>query len=155
SGLLAAAAVPPEAAAEPLATLGAVRAAQAGYGPLASQAYIISMSRAPADLLEVLLLAREAGLWSWRADGTVRSALRFGPLFEMTGELRACGEIVGRLCVSRVYRAQLAAWDDHQEVMLGYSDSNKDGGYLSSVWTIYHAQEALAQVAERCGVRVV
>src|SRR5204863_1395690 len=60
--LLAAQSVPPTAAVEALATLGAVRAAQAGYGRLSSQTYIVSMTRAPADLLEVLVLAREAGL---------------------------------------------------------------------------------------------
>ncbi|HZQ97374.1 MAG TPA: phosphoenolpyruvate carboxylase [Chloroflexota bacterium] len=153
--LVAAGAVPPEAAAEVLATLAAVRAAQAGYGAEAARTYIVSMSRAPADVLEILLLAREAGLFAWRDDGTVRSAIHVVPLFETIGELRASGEILARLCRSRTYRAQLAAWGDRQEVMLGYSDSNKDGGYLSSVWSIYNAQASLAEVAERCGIRVV
>ena len=153
--LIAPGAVPPPEAAEPLATLAAVRAAQAGYGADACRTYIVSMSRAPADVLEVLLLAREAGLFGWREDGRVRSAIHVVPLFETIGELKGCGEAVEQLCASRAYRAQLAAWGDRQEVMLGYSDSNKDGGYLASVWNIYGAQERLAEVGKRCGVRVV
>jgi phosphoenolpyruvate carboxylase len=144
--LVALGAVPPDAAAEPLAVLGAVRAAQAGYGAEAAQTYVVSMSRAPADLLEVLLLAREAGL----APGS----LQVVPLFETIEELAGCGEIVARLLASPAYRQHLEAWGRPQQVMLGYSDSNKDGGYLASVWSIYRAQERLAETAHQHGVEL-
>ncbi|HEY3110690.1 MAG TPA: phosphoenolpyruvate carboxylase [Chloroflexota bacterium] len=152
--LLAAQAVPPAAAAEVLATLAAVRAAQAGYGRLASQTYIVSMTRAPADLLEVLLLAREAGL-AELAGSAPRSAIEVVPLFEEIEELRGCGRVLARVWASPVYRAHLRAWGGRQQVMLGYSDSNKDGGYLASVWSIYGAQEELARVGREHDVEVV
>jgi phosphoenolpyruvate carboxylase len=152
--LLAAQSVPPAAAAEVLATLGTVRAAQAGYGRLASQTYIVSMTRAPADLLEVLVLAREAGLADL-AGAEPRSALEVVPLFEEIEELRGCGAVLARTWASRPYRTHLRAWGDRQQVMLGYSDSNKDGGYLASVWSIYGAQEELARVSREHGVEVV
>jgi phosphoenolpyruvate carboxylase len=145
--LIAVGAVPPDAAAEPLAVLATVRAAQAGYGRACAHSYVVSMTRAAADPLEVLLLAREAGL----AD----EALQVVPLFETIEELAACGEILDRLFRSPSYRERLRGWSDRQEVMLGYSDSNKDGGYLASVWCIYRAQERLAEVGAAHGVRVV
>src|SRR6185312_8813492 len=101
--LLAAQAVAPAAAAEALATLGAVRAAQSGYGRLASQTYIVSMTRAPADLLEVLVLAREAGLADLGGEAP-RSAIEVVPLFEEIDELRACGRVLARTWASRPYR---------------------------------------------------
>jgi phosphoenolpyruvate carboxylase len=145
--LIAVGAVPPDQAAEPLAVLSTVRAAQAGYGRGCAGTYVVSMSRAAADPFEVLLLAREAGL----AD----DALQVVPLFETIEELAGCGAILDRLFRSPPYRVRLRAWSDRQEVMLGYSDSNKDGGYLASVWSIYRAQERLAEVGAAHGVRVV
>jgi len=144
-GLFAAGSVPPAAAADVLATLGALRAAQAGYGQLACQTWIVSMTRAPADVLEVLLLAREAGI----------QHLEVVPLFEEIDELHECGRVLARLWASPTYREHLRAWGDRQQVMLGYSDSNKDGGYLASVWAIYGAQEELARVARQHGITVV
>ena len=145
--LIAVGAVPPDEAAEPLAVLATVRAAQAGYGRACAGTYIVSMSRAAADPLEVLLLAREAGL--------AEDALQVVPLFETIEELSACGAILDRLFRSPPYRQRLRAWSDRQEVMLGYSDSNKDGGYLASVWSIYRAQERLAEVGTAHGVGIV
>lgn len=152
--LLAPESVPPPAASEPLATLAAMRAAQAGYGPESCRAYIISMTRSPADILEVLLLAREAGLFSLEDDRTAVSRIRVIPLFETIAELSTCHLILDRLLECAPYRANLAAWSGHQEVMLGYSDSNKDGGYLQSVWSIYVAQERLAELADRLGITI-
>ena len=126
--------------------LAAVRAAQAGYGAESAQSYVVSMTRAPADLLEVLLLAREAGL----APGSIQVV----PLFETIEELASCGETLDALLRSSAFRAHLTAWGGSQQVMLGYSDSNKDGGYLASVWSIYRAQERLAEAARAHGVEV-
>jgi phosphoenolpyruvate carboxylase len=77
------------------------------------------------------------------------------PLFETIEELRACDGVLGRLLVSPVYRAALASRGDRQQVMVGYSDSNKDGGYLAATWETHRAQGALARVAAAAGVELV
>lgn len=147
----------PAAALSPLTneTLDAFRAmadVQARYGPTACQTYIISMARAPADVLAVLFLAREAGLFRWDGGATATSALDVAPLFERIEELAACGETLAQLLASPVYRAALAARGDRQQVMIGYSDSNKDGGYVAGTWQTYRAQVALAQATTAAGV---
>ena len=125
-------------------------------GPDACATYVVSMSRQPSDVLAVLFLAREAGLFGWaggRAAATCR--LDVVPLFETVGELRACGDVLARLLRSRVYRAALRARGRRQQVMVGYSDSNKDGGYLAATWGTSRAQQDLAHVAKAAGVELV
>jgi phosphoenolpyruvate carboxylase len=137
---------------ETLATFRAMADIQRWYGPQACQTYIISMSRAPADVLAVLFLAREANLFRWDGGATAACALDVAPLFERIEELRACGETMTRLFASPAYRAALAARGQRQQVMIGYSDSNKDGGYVAGTWQTYRAQVALAQAATAAGV---
>ena len=115
----------------------------------AVRTYIVSGTEGPADLLEVLLLAKEAGLS--RAGG-VGCALRVVPLFEAGETLRAAPATIETLMGIAVYRAALAAVDSEQEVMIGYSDSNKDVGYLASAWLAYQAQVQIAEVLRAHGV---
>jgi phosphoenolpyruvate carboxylase len=136
-----------------LDTFRAMSDIQAQSGPAACQTYIISMCRDAADVLAVLFLAREAGLFAWAGgDAPATSRLDVVPLYETIAELRSCGAILGHLLESRAYRAALAARGDRQQVMIGYSDSNKDGGYLAASWQTYGAQAALAYAAGSAGV---
>jgi phosphoenolpyruvate carboxylase len=115
----------------------------------AIQTYIVSGSEGPADLLEVLLLMKEASLC--RAGGEL-AALRVVPLFEAGATLRDAPQTMERLLSMPVYREALRAVGDEQEIMIGYSDSNKDVGYLASAWAAYTAQVRLAEVLARHGV---
>jgi len=135
---------------EVLETFQAMRDVQGMNGPTGAQTCVVSMSHAPSDALAVLLLAREAGLVD-------RSTCRLDvvPLFETISELRACGQILSRMLASPPYRAAVRARGDRQQVMVGYSDSNKDGGYLAATWATYRAQQDLAQAALAAGVELV
>ena len=135
--------------AETLAVFEAIRTVQAEIGPEALDTYLISFTRSAADVLEVQFLAKEAGLLSPR-DGWSR--LQVTPLFESIEDLRASGEIVGALLDDSVYRPNVRAHDEHQEVMIGYSDSNKDGGFFTSNWELYQAQRDLARTCQTRGV---
>ena len=109
----------------------------------AIQTYIVSGSEGPADILEVLLLMKEASLC--RAGGAM-ARLRVVPLFEAGATLLAAPQTMERLLDMPVYREALRAVGDEQEIMIGYSDSNKDVGYLASAWAAYTAQVRLAEV---------
>jgi phosphoenolpyruvate carboxylase len=152
--------VPPDALStathEALETFRAMADIQQANGPRACRTYIISMTRSPADVLAVLFLARQAGLFAW-AGGDSKAVCRLDivPLFEQVRELRTCGVILARLFGSRPYRAALAARNDRQQVMVGYSDSNKDGGYLAATWQIYQAQQAIAEASSTEGVELI
>jgi phosphoenolpyruvate carboxylase len=136
---------------ETLDSFAAIADIQALGGPQAAQTSIISMTRTPADVLAVLLLARESGLFAW--DGsTAQARIDVVPLFEQVAELESCGAILARLLAIPVYRAAVRARGDRQQVMVGYSDSNKDGGYLAATWSTYRAQAALAETAQASGV---
>jgi phosphoenolpyruvate carboxylase len=152
-------AIPPEALSlltrETLNAFRAMADIQRRSGPQACQTYVISMSRSPGDVLTVLFLAREAGLFAWAGGDKAISRLDVVPLFEGIEELQHCGETLTRLLSSPPYRAALAARGNRQQVMIGYSDSNKDGGYLASTWQTYRAQEMLARAAAAMGVELV
>jgi phosphoenolpyruvate carboxylase len=111
--------------------------AQAIYGRASLGPFIISMTRGPADLLTVLLLAR----WAGGAAG-----MQIVPLFETLGDLDAAPRTLEALFALPVYRAHLESCAGEQMVMIGYSDSNKDGGYLAANWALYRAQESIARV---------
>jgi len=123
---------------------------QERFGLEACCTYIVSLTESASDVLEVLWLASLAGLYRRQGEG-VTSRLQVVPLFERVEELRRCGYILDQLLRTPAYRAHLRAWGDVQEVMLGYSDSNKDGGYLAANWALYRAQKVLPEVARRHG----
>ena len=137
--------------AEMLALFDVVAQVQQECGEEGVQTCVVSMTDSGSDLLEVLLLAREAGLLRW-VDGRLDSCLKVAPLFETRDDLIAAPGIMADLFSDPLYRQQLAAHGDVQEVMIGYSDSAKDAGILSASWALYRAQSALAEVAAEHGV---
>ncbi|BCJ85389.1 phosphoenolpyruvate carboxylase [Effusibacillus dendaii] len=139
---------------ETLAVFHTIRRAHEWFGEDCIRNYLISMSQGVSDLLEVQLLAKEAGLFNWQPDGSLTSRLNIVPLFETIEDLRGAPAIVDRLFDNPVYRNHLAQLGDLQEIMLGYSDSNKDGGYLTANWELYKSQKAIFEVAKRYGIRL-
>jgi phosphoenolpyruvate carboxylase len=137
---------------ETLQTLRTVATLHERYGARAVPNYVISMTAGPSDVLEVALLLKEAGLLVPGQEP--RSAVNIIPLFETIEDLRACGGIMHALFSLPYYRQLLESRGDLQEVMLGYSDSNKDGGFLTSNWELYKAERALVEVFGKHGVRL-
>jgi phosphoenolpyruvate carboxylase len=140
----------PDEARQALDTFETIRTALAN-DPGSVGSYIVSMTHTTSDLLAPMLLAKEAGLWRWQ-DGRVSSPIDFVPLFETIDDLHAAAERMRALFTHPVYAAQLAARGGFQEIMLGYSDSNKDGGYWMANWSLHRAQERLAAVCREHGV---
>ncbi|TVQ66962.1 MAG: phosphoenolpyruvate carboxylase [Balneolaceae bacterium] len=110
--------------------------------------YIISMTHGVSDMLEVLLVAKETGLW-WLENGHARSKLDVVPLFETIEDLECSAYRMEEILDNRVYKMQLQARNRFQEVMLGYSDSNKDGGYWMANWSLQKAQTELGTMLRR------
>ncbi len=129
----------PETASE-LSIVGAAAQAHRRYGPECVKSYVVSKCESVSDLLEVNVLLKEAGLY--RVQGAPAAAIMAVPLFETIGDLRRSAEIM-RSWLQLPEVAAITAARGFQEVMLGYSDSNKDGGYLTSVWTVHQATRAL------------
>lgn len=138
-----------------LAVLTEAASAHDRFGPDTIPHYVISMAQSVSDVLEVAVLLKEVGLVRIDVDaGTIAAALDIVPLFETIGDLRAADATLIELLRHPRYAEIVASRSGWQEVMIGYSDSNKDGGYLASQWELYRAQRALVAAAERCGVRI-
>ncbi len=118
--------------------------------PEAIRTYVVSGAATKEDVLAVLWLARFGGV-DPKADGRDPGLMPV-PLFESIEDLRTAPEVCRALWADPAYRELLASWGDVQEVMLGYSDSNKDGGMLTSTWEIFRAHRALHQVAHEAGI---
>jgi len=121
------------------------------YGDASIVNYVISKADGVSDVLEVALLLREAGLLRPQED---RLELNIVPLFETIGDLRNAGVVMDRLLSLPVYARFLPSRHGTHEVMLGYSDSNKDGGFLTSGWELFKAEQSLVEVFARHGVRL-
>ena len=139
--------------AEVLAVFATARELQEEMGPEALGNYIVSMTAGVSDVLEPLLFARSAGLFAPPTSAApARSALDVVPLFETIDDLHRCAGLLAELLALPVYAAHLQARGGRQQVMLGYSDSNKDGGFVTACWELYKAQQALAETCRGAGV---
>ncbi len=142
-----------------LETFRAVAEVKAGCAPESIRQYVISGASTVEDVLAVVRLARLGGV---RVEGgsensgrpTRDPGLMPVPLFESIEDLRNAPEVCRQLWSREDYRRLLASWGNWQEVMLGYSDSNKDGGMLTSTWEIFRAHRALHEVARDAGIRL-
>ena len=137
-----------------LGVLQAARAIRARYGARAIRNYIISHTETVSDLLEVLLLQREAGLLRNGDSAATRPELMVVPLFETIPDLRCAADIMAAWMALPQVNAMIANSGRLQEVMLGYSDSNKDGGFLTSTWELYKAEIRLVDVFERARIKL-
>ena len=122
------------------------------YGAAALPNYIISKADGVSDLLEVGLLLKEVGLL--QPGDRPRLEVNIIPLFETIADLQGCGAIMDRLFSVPYYRTLLESRGNVQEVMLGYSDSNKDGGFLTANWELYKAEVELVKVFARHHVKL-
>src|SRR5216684_4230340 len=134
-----------------LAIVDAAAEAQRRYGAAAIPHYVISQTASVSHILDVALLLKEAGMLRSR-DGAL--SIDIVPLFETIADLRSCGRIMDQLFAVPEYAKLLDSRGRAQEVMLGYSDSNKDGGFLTSGWELYKAEIALIEVFHRHGVKL-
>ncbi len=136
--------------------LGVVEAAAFAvkrYGPAAVPNYVISMCQSVSDVLEAAILLKEVGLLDVSGPEAY-SPVGISPLFETIDDLDNGAAILHAMLELPLYRAMVAARGDSQEVMLGYSDSNKDGGYMTANWAVYRAELALVEVARKTGIRL-
>ena len=136
---------------EVLATFRVIRRAQHTIDQRTIRSYIISMTESPADVLEVLLLMKLTGLLD-TTGSEWKSSLNIVPLFETINDLRSSVSIMEGLYANSAYKKHLTARGNQQEIMLGYSDSSKDGGIVASSWELYKAQRALAKCSAQYGV---
>ncbi|CAN5365499.1 phosphoenolpyruvate carboxylase [soil metagenome] len=139
-----------EETASELAIAHAAADAHRTYGPQCITHYIISKAESVSDMLEVNIILKEAGLWHAGNGVPPRAAIMAVPLFETIGDLENAPKVMsayfGLPEISGLVTAR-----GHQEVMIGYSDSNKDGGYITSTWSLFQASTALAPVFEKAG----
>lgn len=137
-----------------LAVFASARTLRERYGRKAIQNYIISHTETVSDLLEVLVLQKETGLLRLDADLSLDSGLMVIPLFETIPDLQNASAIMRGWMSFEIVKKLIAAKDELQEVMLGYSDSNKDGGFLTSNWELYRAELELVALFKEQGVRL-
>jgi phosphoenolpyruvate carboxylase len=154
AGNAAGALLPPVSAAttELLETIRALARLKSDYPPAALRSYVISGASSATDVLQLVWLLELGGITVAGTPERHDPGLMPVPLFESIDDLRHAPEICRTLWSNPGYRSYLESWGRRQEVMLGYSDSNKDGGMLTSLWEIYRCHRALHEVAAECGV---
>jgi phosphoenolpyruvate carboxylase len=140
-----------EETAKELAIVRAAAKAQADFGKAAITTYNISKTQSVSDMLEVYVMLKQAGLYHVGEDGTPSASIMSVPLFETIADLQAA-PVTMQAFFALSPMQKLAKARGYQEVMIGYSDSNKDGGYLTSTWELFEASSALAPVFAKAGV---
>jgi phosphoenolpyruvate carboxylase len=138
---------------ETLEVFDVMRRMQAEVSPRAFGNYVISMTHTASHVLEVMYLAWLAGL-AGRRDGAWFAEVRISPLFETIDDLEHTEQVLSELLGNETYRALLNASGHCQEIMLGYSDSCKDGGILASNWSLYEAQKKIIAIGDRYGLQI-
>ena len=133
---------------EAMATMRVLRDLQDAFGEDAAPRYVVSFTRSAADVTALLELDRHA------SPGAPPLALDLVPLLESRDALEGAGDLLRTLLADAAYRDHLERRGNAQEVMLGYSDSNKEVGYLAAAWSLYRAQEQLVEAAREAGVRL-
>ncbi|SEO58535.1 Phosphoenolpyruvate carboxylase, type 1 [Amphibacillus marinus] len=139
---------------EMIETFRTIKQVKDTFGERAIEVYLISMTTAVSDILEVLVLAKEVGLYRVYPDGKVRSRLHVAPLLETIDDLKFGPEMIKQLFSIPLYRKHLEARGDLQEIMLGYSDSSKDGGNVTANWELYKTQDEIHLIASSYGVKL-
>ncbi len=142
-----------EESAKVLETFGRIQTVHGEFSEMPVETFILSMAHHASDVLCVQLLAKRAGLLRVDAEGRcTENYLRVSPLFETIEDLKRAPDALRSLLEDPFYRSSLGHGGDLQEIMLGYSDSGKDAGYVTSNWTLYETQGRLASVAREHGV---
>ncbi|MGG1519942.1 phosphoenolpyruvate carboxylase [Paenibacillus oryzisoli] len=131
-----------------------IHKAQQEFGKGCISSYLISMTQGASDMLEVVVFAKEAGLYRRESDGSVKSTLQSVPLFETIDDLHAAPGIMSTLLAIPAYRASLDPETQLHEIMLGYSDSNKDGGVITANWELRMALQDITEAAKKFGVKL-
>ncbi|ARK30203.1 phosphoenolpyruvate carboxylase [Halalkalibacter krulwichiae] len=129
-----------------------IKKAHNEFGSRSIEVYLVSMTQSASDLLEVLVLAKEAGIYRLHADGKIESGLNVAPLLETIDDLVAGPKIMKTLFEMGVYRKHIQERGDHQEIMLGYSDGSKDGGTLTANWKLFKAQQEIHNMAREFNI---
>ena len=130
---------------ETLSLFRLIKRAQEVNGAFAMQTYIISMTENVSNLMEVLILAEDAGLFG---------KIDIVPLFETVADLNNAPDVMARLFTNPIYARHLEQRGGQQQIMIGYSDSNKDGGFLQANWMLYTAQRRMAETCDKHNVRM-
>jgi phosphoenolpyruvate carboxylase len=138
---------------ETLALFALILDEMSGLDPLSIGPFILSMTRSTDDLLGVMLLARYVG-FAQGSDGADTINLKVVPLFETISDLQAAPEILKNYFSEPIVKRSLKDQESLQEVMLGYSDSNKDGGFLTSTWEVNKAQKKIGAAARKSGMKI-
>lgn len=141
-----------ESTTEIISTVRTIRWAKTVLSADCIDNFIISMCEDESDVLALLLLFKEFGLFPLTGSGRRQLMVNIVPLFETISDLKALPSILDRLFSARSYREAIRDRDHFQEIMLGYSDSSKDGGILASNWQLYNAQLNIREVCDRHGV---
>ncbi|MBP3950840.1 phosphoenolpyruvate carboxylase [Bacillus suaedae] len=129
-----------------------IKDAHGEFGKRSIEVYLVSMTQDSSDLLEVLVLAKEAGIYRLYADGEVQSNLNVAPLLETVDDLIAGPNIMKTLFKMDIYRNHISERGNHQEIMLGYSDGSKDGGTLTANWKLFKAQQEIHDMAKEFNI---